>query len=87
MEDKETQKELSILQGIVEHVLPHVGPHVLTLDLSHSRAASNEVVSGIREGLGNGVTRTCVCPVLLGVPYAETLPQPAIPGPLLHQDF
>ena len=45
-EDKETQRELCVLQGIVDHVLPRVGSHVLTLDLSHSKAASNEVVCG-----------------------------------------
>ena len=39
------QKELSVLLGVMEHILPHVGSHVLTLDLSHSKALTNEVVS------------------------------------------
>ena len=39
------QRELNVLRGMIEHILPHVGPHVLTLDLSHSKAASNELVS------------------------------------------
>lgn len=42
--EEEGQRELHVLQGIVEHILPHVGSQVLTLDLSHSKAVSNEVV-------------------------------------------
>ncbi len=39
------QKELNVLRGVMEHILPHVGPQVLTLDLSHSKAATNELAS------------------------------------------
>ena len=38
------QREWLILHGIMEHILPRAGHHVLTIDLSHSKAASNEVV-------------------------------------------
>ena len=38
------QKELCVLRGMVEHLLPRVGSHVQTLDLSHGKAISNEVV-------------------------------------------
>lgn len=38
------QREFCVLQGVLEHILPHVGSHVLTLDLSHGKTVSNEVV-------------------------------------------
>ena len=44
-ESKEVQKELRVLCGIMDHLLPRVGSHVQTLDLSHGKAVSNEVVS------------------------------------------
>ena len=40
-------RELSILRGVIEHLLPRVGPHVRTLDLSHGKAISNEIVSKV----------------------------------------
>lgn len=43
-EEAMLQQELCVLLGILEHVLPRAGRHVRTLDLSHSKAASNEVV-------------------------------------------
>ncbi len=39
------QKEIRVLRGVVDHLLPQVGgAHVRTLDLSHGKAISNEMV-------------------------------------------
>lgn len=34
-----------MLRGVIDHILPRVGEHVQTLDLSHGKAVSNEIVS------------------------------------------
>lgn len=45
VEDEEMERELCILQGVLEHILPWAGAHVHTLDLSHGKAVSNELVT------------------------------------------
>ena len=38
-------RELCVLRGVIQHLLPRVGQHVKTLDLSHGKAVTNEIVS------------------------------------------
>ncbi len=39
------EQELDVLIGVIDRVLPQVGHHVSTLDLSHGKAVTNEIVN------------------------------------------
>ena len=87
---EEHEREARVLKGLMDHVLPRVGSHVLTLDLSHGRAVSNEVVSQtpICTSVVNiSCTCTCTCYVSLGVQDDQNVSKAEKFGCLPQQNF